>query len=247
MEAANAIFRAAREGDVGEVVRLLDAQPDLMEANEPNEQWSLLYEAAREGHTDVAEALLARGANVNRGDSTGFTPIHAAAFNGHEEVVTVLLRAGADIRLKGGSAMWTILTAACFEGHLGVTRLLLRHMRGEGLDERDDDTGSTALLWAYCLRQAEVCRALLLAGADHTIADYDAVTPRQRAQQEEDNNPCMAVFEVGALTTSHVQSTQGTTEWEGTYLDDLYPFPRVAVVGGRAGACVCSAQGQANA
>lgn len=34
-EAVDAIFRAAREGDVGEVVRLLDAQPDLLEANHP--------------------------------------------------------------------------------------------------------------------------------------------------------------------------------------------------------------------
>lgn len=85
-EAVNAIFRAAMEGDVGELVRMLDAQPDLMEANGPINDWSLLYEAAQEGHADVARVLLARGADVHRGDCRGFTPIRAAAYNGHEEL-----------------------------------------------------------------------------------------------------------------------------------------------------------------
>jgi ankyrin repeat protein len=200
-EPFDAVFRATREGDVGQVVRLLDAQPDLMEANDPIHEWSLLYGAAREGHTDVARVLLARGADVNRGDSLGRTPIYIAASNGHEEVVTVLLRAGGDIRTRESPAVWSPLTAACYCGHLGVTRLLLRHMRGEGLDEKDGN-GSTALWWACFRGHAEVCRALLLAGADHTIADDDGDTPRQAAQLREEDNPCMAVLEVGALTTS---------------------------------------------
>jgi ankyrin repeat protein len=165
-------------------------------------KWSLLYGAAREGHTDVARVLLARGADVNRGDSIGRTPIHAAALNGYDEMAILLLRAGADIRLRENLNVWTALKAACHNGHLGVTQLLLRHMRGEGLDERDGN-GYTALWWASNGRHAEICRALLLAGADHTIADNYGVTPRQIAQQGEDGNPCTTVFEVGGLTTSH--------------------------------------------
>jgi ankyrin repeat protein len=200
-EAVDAIFRATREGDIGEVVRFLDTQPDLMEANGPNYQWSLLCEAAWEGHAEVGKVLLARGADVNRADSLGQTAIYAAASRGHEEVVTLLLRAGADIRLRGKFDLWSPLTAACYSGHLGVTRLLLRHMRGEGLDDKAEG-GCTALWWAAYGRRAEICRALLLAGADHTIEDDDGRTPRQAAQQRQDN-PCLAVFEVGALNTSH--------------------------------------------
>jgi ankyrin repeat protein len=184
-----------------------------MGANDPIYHWSLLYGAAREGHVDVARVLLARGADVNRGDFVGGTPIYVAAFNGHEEVATLLLRAGADIRTRESLAVWTPLTAACYSGDLGVTHLLLRHMRGEGLDERDED-GSTALWWACGLRHAEVCRALLLAGADDTIADDDGRTPRQIAQEEEDN-PCTAVFEVGALTTSNPHSNTSTASGKG--------------------------------
>jgi ankyrin repeat protein len=175
-EAVNAIFRATREGDVGEVVRLLDAQPDLMEANDPIYGRLLLYEAAHSGRAEVARVLLARGADVHRGDSIGRTPISAAASRGHEEVVTLLLRAGADISTRGHPDVWTALAAACYYGHLGVTRLLLRHMRGEGLDDRDLN-GTTALWWASCNGDAEICRALLLAGADHTIADNYGDTP----------------------------------------------------------------------
>jgi ankyrin repeat protein len=197
-EAVQAIFKAAREGDVGEVVRLLDAQPDLMEANDPIYRWSLLYEASWEGRAEAARVLLARGADVNRANFRGGTPLYAAAVNGHEDVAIVLLRAGADIRLRGIPVLSTPLTAACFNNRVGVTRLLLRHMKGEGLDDRDE-FGRTAFWWACHGTGAEVCRALLLSGADHTIADNDGVTPRQAAQQRWDKNPCMAVLEVGAF------------------------------------------------
>jgi ankyrin repeat protein len=151
--------------------------------------------------TDVARVLLARGADVNRGNSIGRTPIHIAALEGHEEVVTLLLRAGADIRLRGITYLGTTLMGACCVGHLGVTRLLLRHMKGEGLDDTGDG-GKTALWWACGRWHAEICRALLLAGADQTIADVSGLTPRQEAQRAGDYNPCVAVFEVGALSTS---------------------------------------------
>jgi ankyrin repeat protein len=222
-EAVEAVFRAARESDVGEVARLLDAQPDLMEANHPTYQWSLLYEAARNGQGEVAKMLLKRGADVNRCDPDGRTALYAAATFGHEEVASLFLRAGADITRRGYPAAWTTLTAASFWNHVGVTRLLLRHIRGKGLDDRGRG-GETALWWACHRRHAEICRALLLAGADHTIADDSGRTPRQAAQLREDN-PCTAVFEVGALTTSHPHSNTSTTEWDGPYLIISLLFP----------------------
>jgi ankyrin repeat protein len=179
---------------------MLDAQPDLLEAHERISSRPLLYEAAQKGQAEVVRVLLARGADVNRGNSQGRTPIQAAALGGREEVFIVLLRAGADIRWRENLNAGTTLMAACIQGHLGVTRLLLRHMRGEGLDDRAAG-GKTAMWVVCCLRRAEICRALLLSGADHTIADDRGTTPRQKAQQEDDN-PCMAVLEVGALSTS---------------------------------------------
>jgi ankyrin repeat protein len=204
-EAVDAIFRAARERNVGELVRLLDAQPDLIESINGS---SLLYEAARGGQANVVRVLLARGADVNRGDSIGRPPIYGAALCGMEDVVIVLLRAGANIRCREDPGRFTAFKVACYQNNLGVTRLLLRHMRGEGLDDRAEG-GKTALWWACYHKYAEICRGLLLAGADHTLADRSGVTPRQAAQHGV-RNPCMAVFEVGALSTSQTPGQNNT-------------------------------------
>jgi ankyrin repeat protein len=198
-EAVDAIFRAASERDVGEVVRLLDAQPDLLEVEGGAWGGTLLCEAAWEGHAELATVLLGRGADVNRGNRRGdWAPLVLAAYGGHGEVVTLLLRAGASFRWRGitSAYAWTALGIACSIGHLGVVRLLLRHMRGEGLDEISDGGSCPALGWACMNGHAEVCRALLLAGADYTIASKSGGTPRQMAQRRGHDDPCLAVFEV---------------------------------------------------
>jgi hypothetical protein len=94
-------------------------------------------------------------------------------------------------------------------GHVAVVRLLLRSMGGRDLlgrgpDERDED-GSTALWYACDEGHADVLRALLLAGADHTIADYDDRTPLQLAEERE-HHECVALLKV---STSLVPRSQG--------------------------------------
>jgi ankyrin repeat protein len=67
-------------------------------------------------------------------------------------------------------------------------------MGGRGLDERDTH-GRTALFWACFDGHADVVRALLLAGADHTIPENNGWTPQQLA--ENGRRPeCAAVFQV---------------------------------------------------
>jgi ankyrin repeat protein len=56
--------------------------------------------ACRNGHTDVARVLLARGADVNARGFFAATGLHWAAINGHEETVRFLLAAGADPALR---------------------------------------------------------------------------------------------------------------------------------------------------
>jgi ankyrin repeat protein len=56
-----------------------------------------LMEAAGHGHKQLVEALLAKGADVNAQDITGWTPLHAAAYHGDPQVVQLLLDHGAVI------------------------------------------------------------------------------------------------------------------------------------------------------
>lgn len=53
-----------------------------------------LHQAAAEGHAPVVQALLAAGAEVNEGDSSGQTPLLCASVNGHGLVAQELLAAG---------------------------------------------------------------------------------------------------------------------------------------------------------
>lgn len=55
-----------------------------------------LMRASAHGYLDTVRLLVARGADLNRADSDGYTTLHHAAEGGHHAVVKFLLDAGAD-------------------------------------------------------------------------------------------------------------------------------------------------------
>ena len=59
-----------------------------------------LQKAAREGHIDGLKAVLLKGADVNRKDDKGLTPLMYAAWNGYTEVVRVLVANGANVNAE---------------------------------------------------------------------------------------------------------------------------------------------------
>ncbi|KAJ3478230.1 hypothetical protein NLI96_g9902 [Meripilus lineatus] len=60
---------------------------------------TLLMLAAYSGHADLTQSLVSRGADVDRVNDRGQTPLAGAVFKGHNEVVRVLRSAGANSRL----------------------------------------------------------------------------------------------------------------------------------------------------
>lgn len=52
--------------------------------------------AAHHGHAGTARALLTRGADVDRANDRGQTPLAGAVFKGEDEVIRALVAAGAD-------------------------------------------------------------------------------------------------------------------------------------------------------
>lgn len=66
--------------------------------NRPPRHWSALHYAVFAGHRDVAELLIARGADVNARSTNGSTVLMMAAREGHEELAGALIAAGADPR-----------------------------------------------------------------------------------------------------------------------------------------------------
>jgi ankyrin repeat protein len=153
--------------------------------------------AAEGPSVGMVTLLLEKGAEVNAINSHGRTALHVAVIKGRDEVVFILLRSGADASGCGNDRM-TALYAASLFNHVAVVRVLLRHMRGRGVNERCSQ-GSTALWVACCCGYAGIVRPLLLAGADHTIADNEGRTPLQIAEQRKTWR-CVAIIEVTTIT-----------------------------------------------
>src|SRR5690606_4687712 len=82
---------AVDRGDAAEIRRQLER----IDADAPGSDGStLLMAAIRQGRAASVEALLAGGADPNRVDARGETPVHAAAFSGKPELLRLVLAHG---------------------------------------------------------------------------------------------------------------------------------------------------------
>lgn len=149
MNAAETLIEAAKEGDVGRVVEILDTEPSLASARLPSGE-SPIMAALYRGHHHVVTALLDAGAEldvfaaaaIGRLDELprllsvpgasrasaydGWSPLHLAAFFGHVEAARMLLDAGADVLAVSQNALAnTPLHAATAGKHADVALLLL--------------------------------------------------------------------------------------------------------------------------
>jgi ankyrin repeat protein len=68
--------------------------------------------AAKNGHKEMAELLIAKGANVNMRDNYGSTALHWAAANNHKTVAEVLVSKGAEINARNNSGAIPLHSAA---------------------------------------------------------------------------------------------------------------------------------------
>ncbi|KAH8672580.1 hypothetical protein BGZ60DRAFT_373737, partial [Tricladium varicosporioides] len=67
-----------------------------------------LHWASQNGHLEVAQLLLNKGADVKAAASNGGAPLHRASLNGHLEVAQLLLDKGADVKAPDSDG-WTPL------------------------------------------------------------------------------------------------------------------------------------------
>ncbi|XP_078694710.1 uncharacterized protein LOC144923761 [Branchiostoma floridae x Branchiostoma belcheri] len=118
------IWAAARDGEAGRVRSLLDRGTG---ANaQDSSGYTALHYASRNGHLEVCDLLLQRGANPNsQTRSGGVTPLHRAAYCGHEAVVKLLLKKRADPGLCDEDGK-NALHKSAERGHVQVSRLLLQ-------------------------------------------------------------------------------------------------------------------------
>lgn len=110
------IIEAVKAGNTDQVQTLLQAQPNLIrDAEGPNGQ-SLIHLAVASGQKEIAEFLLAQGADINATQTGGYTPLHIAAKTGNEEMIKFLLEHMADINAVTDDGQ-TAMELAIKHGH----------------------------------------------------------------------------------------------------------------------------------
>lgn len=131
------VHGASMAGAKDAVLEMIAENPALA-GSYSSDGWTPLHLACFFGQPQIAEALIARGADVNARSRNPMQnmPLHAAAAGRNKDAVRVLLEHGADVnaRQHGG---WTALHAASQNGDAEMVRLLLGG--GADIDQRADN------------------------------------------------------------------------------------------------------------
>jgi ankyrin repeat protein/serine/threonine protein kinase len=156
----DAVFKAVARGDTTTIRHYLDLG---ISANARVNNQNLLHLA---GSKEMAELLIAKGADIKAKDSFGFTPLHFAAGFDRIEVAQTLIAKGADINAQSELSvdMWTP-----FWSYKSVMSL------------RVDHRGTTPL---FFVRSTEMAKLLIAKGANVNAKNKDSMTPLHTARSK---------------------------------------------------------------
>ncbi|MEZ5884072.1 MAG: ankyrin repeat domain-containing protein [Paracoccaceae bacterium] len=176
------LFRAAHEGDVQGIGRLLDGGADI-DARDSKGR-AAIHVAAFASHDDALRALAEAGADMNALEGRAYDVVTIAAVADDPELMSLAIDLGNDPGLVTSPYDGTALIAAAHLGHVEVVRRLIA--AGAPLDHVNN-LHWTAVMEAVVLGDGgrdhqAVLAALLDAGADRGLADRDGVTPLQHAR-----------------------------------------------------------------
>ena len=213
LPAALALHRTA------DVERLLRTDPGTLQ---PGGRWgNLIVRASERAPGDVIEVLIRNGASVNVRDNpktsidstSGYTPLHAAAWYGNVSAIDVLLKHGADVRAREEKYHGTPAGWADYAGHKEARDLILRGsidiieaiqydlpqrvmavleedpaalnraFRDYGLFPLDAEAWHTPLACAVTRGREEIVRLLIERGADATLRSPEGKTLTEIAQK----------------------------------------------------------------
>ena len=183
--ADNALHTAVQAQSLSEVKTLLETPEGarLIDTRDTRGRTALLM-ATMLGATEIAQALIAAGADVNAQDDQLDSPYLLAGAQGKLTILRLCLAHGADLRSTnryGGTA----LIPAAERGHVETVRVLIA--AGVAVDHVNR-LGWTALLEAIVLSKGglahqDIVRQLIAAGADVNLADHGGVTPLAHAER----------------------------------------------------------------
>jgi quinoprotein dehydrogenase-associated probable ABC transporter substrate-binding protein len=158
------------------------ASPDQVVTQEKLERWLAegadpqqeLSNALIANDAERIKFLISKGADVNKPDLQGWTPLTNAARQRHDKTVDLLIELGADPNKYDGNGI-TPLAAALMRDHVPSIKALVKH--GANLEEPGQD-GFRPLALALAEKKYEAAKALMDGGADVSISSgNDGLTP----------------------------------------------------------------------
>ena len=199
-DGVTALGFAARAGDVELVKQFLCMGANIERGDVVRKETPLCL-AARHGHDDVMQVLMASGANVDCGYAGG-TLLHWAALNwimhsSNERRVEALLAAGASVH-KATVSCNSALIVAARGGHLASVNALLRAPGGRDYLNCCAVSGATPLLSSIVCGRTNVAVALIRAGANVDAADKQRETPLHAAIRRGDIKLVRLLIAAGA-------------------------------------------------
>ncbi|XP_036373873.1 LOW QUALITY PROTEIN: cortactin-binding protein 2-like [Megalops cyprinoides] len=117
------LLQAATQGNLTVMSLLLHQDPPQISHPHPDAN-AALFSAARNGHADCVQLLLAAGASADAPDADGFTPLHTAAAHGHARCVELLVGVSADVDLVAAGGQSALFLAGS-SGSAECVRVLL--------------------------------------------------------------------------------------------------------------------------
>ena len=176
------VLDAAKRGDVESLKSELRAGADVNAAQ--GDGFTAIHWAAKTGNREVAEVLIAAGADIEATTRLGsHTPLHVAAAAGQAGVAEALLQAGAPADALTSTGAEPIHFAAA-AGVPEVLNALIAH--GASVDARETEWGLTPLMFASVRGRVAAVRALMEAGADASrTANVLDVVERARLDMQE--------------------------------------------------------------
>ena len=176
------VLRAVRDNDIGAVaVAIENAKPRDLVNDTTGNGVTPLHLAAVLNHSEIAELLISRGANLEARTGGGFSPLHWAARSDAVETARVLIAAGADVEARARKGI-TPLHWAANKNATNVVMLLL----GAGVNANESTAnGSSPMHWA------------MMAGSDNagTILAFKIVSDEMEADLTNQPAPPQAVPE----------------------------------------------------